>query len=448
MNRPDPDEQARVDAARAQLPALEAAIYLNTGTSGPLPLTADEALRQLEEYELRYGRAGHDAYEELLARMAECRAAVAAVLHASPDAVALTRSTTDGLNAAAWSIDWHPGDEVVTTSLEHPGLLAPLAALAERGVVVRMVDVGDGGDDDATLAAIEHALSSRTRLVAVSHVSWITGAVLPVARIAALASAAGAWTAIDGAQSAGAIDVDPAGLGADFYAIPAQKWLLGPEGMGALWASDRATREARQPYAGWWTTDEATAHGEPAGGTRGASRPPEAGAERQGGGTGTRVLEGDEWRGAPALRPWPDARRFDTTGFHRPSVAAFGRSTGWLAMHVGLPWMHQRGPRLAAAVADGLASIPGVTVLTPRRSMATLVTFRVAGWTADEALDALQRRVFAVLRTVPGTDALRASVGWFNSEAELDRFLETVEEVARHTPATFPRRAELTILDQ
>ena len=467
MDRPDPDEQARVDAARAQLPALEASIYLNTGSSGPLPLTADEALRQLEDYELRYGRAGHDAYEELLARMAECRAAVAAVLHASPDSVALTRSTTDGLNAAAWSIDWRPGDEVVTTSLEHRGLLAPLAALAERGVVVRVADVGDGGDADATLAAIESELSPRTRLVAASHVSWITGAVLPVARIAALARGAGAWSAIDGAQSAGAIDVDPAAIGADFYAIPAQKWMLGPEGMGALWASERAIRDARQPYAGWWTTDEATAHGAPVDGPSGAGGSP-GGRVDPPGATGSPGASGSSGAGGSlgagtdrpgagphlaghgplALRPWPDARRFDTTGFHRPSVAAFGRSTGWLAMHVGLPWMYSRGPRLAGMVADGLASIPGVSVLTPRGSMATLVTFRVAGWTAEEALDALQRRVFAILRTVPGMDALRASVGWFNSEAELDRFLETVEEVARHTPATFPRRAELTILDQ
>ncbi len=427
MDRPRPDEQARVDAARAELPAVESAIYLNTGTSGPIPRSSDEAMRQLEDYELRYGRASTDAYDELLGRIDECRATVAAILHATPDSVALTRSTTDGLNAAAWSIDWRPGDEVVTTTLEHAGLLAPLAALQERGVVVRLADVGDGGDDEATLTAIRAAMSPRTRLVALSHVSWITGAMLPMAAIGGLARDAGAWFAVDGAQSAGAIDVDPEALGADFYAIPAQKWLLGPEGMGALWVSRRAIAEARQPYAGWWTTDEETAHGP------GRREAPAAATEG---------------RARISLRPWADARRFDTTGFHRPSVAAFGRSAGWLAMHVGLPWIHERGPRLAAAVADGLAAMEGVTVLTPRARMATLVTFRIAGWPADAALDALQRRVFATVRTLPGTDALRASVGWFNSEAELERFMDGVGEVARHTPDTFPRRAELTILGE
>ncbi len=434
MDRPRPDEQARVDAARAELPAVESAIYLNTGTSGPIPRSSDEAMRQIEDYELRYGRASADAHDELLGRMAECRAAVAAILHATPDSVALTRSTTDGLNAAVWSIDWRPGDEAVTTTIEHAGLLAPLAALRERGVVVRQADVGDGGDDEATLAAIGGEVSARTRLVAVSHVSWVTGALLPVGSIGDLARDAGAWYAVDGAQSAGAIDVDPAALGADFYAIPAQKWLLGPEGMGALWVSPRAIAQARQPYAGWWTTDEATAHGA----TRQA-------ATRQ---AATRQAPAAGGHPPVSLRPWADARRFDTTGFHRPSVVAFGRSAGWLAMHVGLPWIQERGPRLAAAVADRLAATPGVTVLTPRARMATLVTFRVAGWPAEEAVDALQRRVFATVRTLPGTDALRASVGWFNSESELERFLGAVEEVARHTPETFPRRAEFTILGE
>ncbi len=434
MDRPDPEEEARVEAARAQLPALASAIYLNTGTAGPLPIPADEAMRQLQDYELRFGRASSDAYEELLGRMAECRAVVAAILHASPDAVALTRSTTDGLNAALWSLDWRPGDQVVTTTLEHAGLLAPLAALRDRGVEVRYADVGDGGDDEATIAALVRALSARTKLIAVSHVAWLTGAVLPVARIAELARGAGTWCVVDGAQAAGAIDVDPESLGVDFYAIPAQKWLLGPEGMGALWASPRAIAEARQPYAGWWTTDQATAHG--------------ARADQASGGTAGNGLSAAPANRIPDLRPWQDARRFDTTAYHRPSVVGFGRSAGWLAMHVGLPWIYERGPRLAAAVADALAALPAVTLLTPRTRMATLVTFRIAGWPAEEALDALQRRAFATLRTLPGLDALRASVGWFNSEAELERFLATVEEVARHTPETFPRRAELTILGE
>ena len=416
MQPAEPAERDRVEQARAQLPALQSSIYLNTGTSGPIPSVADEAMRQLEDYELRYGRATMEAHEELVARVDECRAAVAAVLHASPESIALTRSTTDGINAGIWSLPWRPGDEVITTSLEHPGLLAPLAALGERGIRVRVADVGDGGDDSRTIGAIERLVGPRTVLVAVSHVAWTTGAVLPVGRIAAVARAAGARALVDGAQSGGAIDVDPAALDVDFYAVPAQKWLLGPEGMGALWASGPAIESAVQSYAGWWTTEEATAHADP--------------------------LD----PGGLALRPWSDARRFDTTGLHGPSVVAFGRSVGWLAMHVGLPWLHGRGARLARRVADELAAIPGISLLTPRERMATLVSFRIRGWRPDDARDAIRRHSFAIVRTVPGLDALRASIGWFNSEAELDRFLETVALVASQTPESLPPRGQLTIL--
>ena len=460
MEPPEPDERSRLERLREQLPALQSSIYLNTGTSGPIPVLADAAMRELLDYELRFGRATLDAYEDLVARIAECRAVVAAILHAMPDSVALTRSTTDGLNAGLWSREWRPGDEIVTTNLEHPGLLGPLAALEERGVRVRVADVGDGGDDDRTVGAIEEHVNARTSAIALSHVSWVTGAVLPVARIAALARSVGAWSIVDGAQSAGAIDVDPAALGADFYAVPAQKWLLGPEGMGALWASGRAIDEARQAYAGWWTTDEATSHPPVSGIPTAALRVPASARLRA---EPPRVAPsptpagraGGAWGEPPddrlprlGLRPWADARRFDTTGFHRPSVVGFARSAGWLAMHVGLPWMHERSARLACAVADEIAAIPGVSVLTPRNRMATLVSFRVHGWTPDEAVEAIRRHSFATLRTLPGADALRASVGWFNSEAELGRFLDTVRLVASHTPESLPRRGDLTILSE
>lgn len=413
MDRPGPDEQARVEAVRAQLPAVEASIYLNTASAGPIPRPADEAMRELSDYELRFGRANPAGWDELAERLGECRGAVAAALRSDLGAVALTHSTTDGLNVAVSAIDWRPGDEVVTTTLEHTGLLAPLSALVERGVAVRHADVGDGGDDEETVGAIERELSPRTRLVALSHVSWLNGALLPVERAARLAREAGAWTVVDGAQSVGAFEIEVPALGADFYAVPAQKWLLGPEGMGALWASPRAIEEALQARASWWSTDAATGHARDA-----------------------------------SIRPWPDARRFDATGFHAPSVTAFARSVGWFAMHVGFGWAAERSGRLTDAVATALAAIPGVTVLTPRSAMARIVTFRVARWPADDAADALSRRIFATVRPIEPLDALRASIEWFNTEAELERFHDAVEDLARHTPETYPRRAELTILGE
>ena len=180
------------------------------------------------------GRGHVDVFEESLIRLAEARAAVAAVLGTDVDAVALTHSTTDAMNAGSLALDWRAGGRVVTTRSEHPGGLGAFYALRERGVEIAFVDAGDDGDDARTLEAFDAAITPGTRLVALSHVQWTTGAVLPVADIATLAHARGALVIVDGAQAAGAIPFRFDELGVDLYALSAQKWLLGPEGMGAL----------------------------------------------------------------------------------------------------------------------------------------------------------------------------------------------------------------------
>jgi selenocysteine lyase/cysteine desulfurase len=144
---------------------------------------------------------------------------------------------------------------------------------------------------------------------------------------------------------------------------------------------------------------------------------------------------------------WRDARRFEASNYHVPSVVGMARSLGWLSMYIGLDYVHRRGPSMARVAAGRLAAIDGVTVLTPIDRMGTLVTFRIAGWAAEAALDELGSRVFAIARTIPSLDALRISVGFFTSEDELERFAGAVELLAGHTPETLPPRRLLTILD-
>ncbi len=405
-----PDDE-KLAAIRQALPALSAGIYLNTGSAGPLPRETAKAMADLAEYELTVGRGAPDYHLQAIERMAEARAAVAAILTADVDTVALTHSTTDGMNAAAWGLDWRPGDRAVTSNLEHAGGMAPLLALRDRlGVDLRVVDVGDGGDDERIVAAFEAAIDVRTRLVAISHVAWTTGAILPVGEIAEIAHRAGAFVLVDGAQAAGAIPVDVSALAADAYAVGAQKWLLGPEGMGALWVAPWAADRLRPTFAGYFGFDQ----------------------------PGTRL----------PYRPFADARRFEWGNYHRPSVLGFARSCGWLAMFVGLDYVYRRGAALGRRTADALAAIGGVEVISPRDKLGPLVTFRIAGWPADEALDELGRRAFAIARTVPDTDRLRLSVGFFNTEAELDRVAAIVAELAAHTPQTLPPRPSLTILGE
>ena len=138
--------------------------------------------------------------------------------------------------------------------------------------------------------------------------------------------------------------------------------------------------------------------------------------------------------GRAALRP--DAGRFETAGFHEPSIVGLARSAGWLSMYVGLPWAHARAALLAAAAADRLAATPGVTLVTPRGAMATLVSFRVEGWTGDQVAEELGRRVHAIVRSIPGLDCVRLSVAFFTTEDELRRVLDGVAEIAAHTPVT------------
>jgi len=404
-----PDDE-KVAAIRVALPALDAGIYLNTGSVGPLPAETAAAMAEIVDYELRIGRSSTDYWEGFLERLAEARGAVAAVVGAEVDEIAITHSTSGGMNAAVWSRDVQPTDRIVTTQAEHPGGLGPVhAATARSGCELIVVDVGLGGDDDAIVAAFDAAIRPGTRLVALSHVLWTSGARMPIERIAALAHDRGAVIAVDGAQAAGAIPVNVADLGVDFYAIPGQKWLLGPEGTGALWAAAGITGSSRVSTASWFTYER---------------------------------IDND------AAVPWPNARRFEEAGHYRPAVTGLARSCGWLSMYVGLPWIHERGQSMARAAVDRLAAIDGVDILTPPDRMATLVTFRIGGWDAEAALDEIAGRTFAIARTIPALDAIRLSVGFFTTADEIERVATAVELLASHTPATLPQRPRLTIIGQ
>ncbi len=405
-----PDAE-KLAAVRAALPSLGAGIYLNTGSAGPIPAESAAAVEELSNWELRTGRASADYFELFLERMAEARGGLAAILGADIDSVALTHATTDGMNIAVWSVNWQPGDRAVTTTHEHAGALGPLVAVRDRyGIEIAFADVGDGGDDERTIGAFDEAIAPGTRLVVLSHVLFTTGARLPIERIAAIAHERGALIAIDGAQAVGAIPVAVSETGADFYAVAGQKWLLGPEGTGGLWASPMAIERTAPSNVGWFS------------------------------------FESIDLRGNATFHA--GARRYETSNYHKPSVVGLARSCGWLSMYVGLPWIHDRGTSLARMAADRLALIPGVELLTPRDRMATLVTFRIAGWPADVALAELGSRVFAIARTIAPLDAIRISVGFFTSEAEIERFAQAVELVAAHTPDTLPPKPRLTILGQ
>src|SRR5919201_3296742 len=209
-------------ALRAEFPVLVDRAYLNAGTCGPLPHAAVHATLEVLDQAGSEGRA-REYMETLLALRDRQRTAYAAALGAEPADVALTTCTSDGVVRVLAGLELGPGDEVLTAPDEHPGLLGPLASLrARRGVEVRAVAFADLAD----------AVGPRTRLVACSHVSWVTGAVRPEG-LAALDG--DVPVLLDGAQGAGAVPTDVEALGCAFYAGAGPKCLCGPVGTGMLW---------------------------------------------------------------------------------------------------------------------------------------------------------------------------------------------------------------------
>ena len=368
---------------RAQLPALGAVAYLNTGAIGPLALPAARALGAWAAEAPLRARGSLEGFGRIAAAAAAVRAAAGRLVGAGPEGVALSANTTDGMNLAAWGIDWRPGDEIITTAIEHPGVTVPLGVIARRaGARLRVIPADAAeGDLEGAVAALA---GPRTRLVALSHVSWSTGALLDVAGAARAAHAAGALVAVDGAQSVGTIPVDAPALGVDAYAFPAHKWLLGPEGLGALWVHPEALERIDLTVAGLESAVRGSADGEDG-----------------------------------AMRVQPSARRYEASTLPAALLVAWEASMAWLD-EVGWPWIHERVRAVQAATRAALTALPGVEIVTPPGPQAGLVAFRLAGCAPERAAERLAAEG-VVVRSVPRPNALRASVGFFTDEADLAR---------------------------
>jgi L-cysteine/cystine lyase len=352
-------------ALRAEFPVLERLAYLNAGTDGPVPATAVRAARAALDAQALKGRHGPH-FEARTALQEELRAAYARVLACAPDDVALTTSTSEGLGAVLGGLDLGPGDEIVTSDSEHPGLLGPLIAARQRGVAVRAVP----------LAEVADAVGPRTTLVACSHVSWVTGELAP----AALARC-GVPVILDGAQGAGAVPVDVGALSCAAYAAAGQKWLCGADGTGMLHLAPGFRDRVRVLAPSYVSFEDA--------------------------GAGLDA----------ALRP--DARRFDTPSLARETVA-FSLAAAGILEAAGLGAVHARAAGLAARLAERLAAAG--RAVAPRGA-STLVAWE------DPDPPATRDRLAAagvVVRDLPGRPLLRASVGAWSDEADLDRLLDAL----------------------
>jgi L-cysteine/cystine lyase len=221
---------------RANTPATSAMTYLNAGWAGPSPTTVIERMREAAERESAGGPAGPEGHAYVREIESATREATATLLGVSPDDILLTHGTTEGVNIALGGLAWEPGDALLTSGLEHPGIQTPSTLLGDRrGVNVRTIDLSPAASADECISAFRAALSPNVKLVALSHVMYTCGLRIPAKEIVDAAHDAGALVLLDGAQTTGHIALDLTAMGVDFYATSGQKWLGGPGGTGAFY---------------------------------------------------------------------------------------------------------------------------------------------------------------------------------------------------------------------
>jgi cysteine desulfurase/selenocysteine lyase len=223
--------------------------YLDSAATTLRPQSVIDALVQYYSLDNANPSRVHTLASRAAAHLAAARQTVARFINAAdPSEIVFVRGTTEGVNlvASAWGpANLKAGDEIVLSIAEHSSNLMPWTRLArERGAKVQIVDVTDEGRLEPQ--AVQKALSARTRIVALTHVSNVLGAMNPIKEICALAHATGARVVVDGAQGVPHVKVDVRDLECDFYIFSGHK-MLGPMATGVLWGR-RELLDAMPPY--------------------------------------------------------------------------------------------------------------------------------------------------------------------------------------------------------
>ena len=350
---------------------LDRFAYLNAGTFGPLPRRTTEAMTEHARERLEEGRAGHAFFEAAMAAREELRGELERLIGADGGSVALTTSTTEGCNTVVAGLRLGAGDQVVTTDAEHPGLRGALRAW---DLDVRVAPISGAPAADA-FDLVRREVTPATRLIAISHVTWTTGQVLPVRELSGL----GVPVLVDGAQSAGAIPVDVTALGCDFYTVSGQKWLCGPDATGGLYVRPDWTERLRLTYPSYVS-----------------------------------------WEDTGELAPWSNARRFESVFMPTASVVGLLASLGFAREAGEERFVHAR------SISERCRELVGeVCDVVTEPGQGTLVSFVSAEGSTPEVV-ARAEEEGVVIRDLPGAGWIRASCGFWTDEDDLRRLVSVL----------------------
>lgn len=377
------------------LPAMS--IYLdNAATSYPKPEPVYQAvMHAMREIGASPGRGGHRRSLEAGRIMFQAREAAAA-LFSVPDSsrIIFTHSATEALNMALRGT-LAPGDHVVTSSMEHNSLARPLHQLEKQGVALTIVQAGPDGVIDPV--DVQRALTPRTRMIAIGHVSNVSGTIQPIEQFSAIAHAAGALFLLDAAQSAGSLPINVVSAGIDLLAVPGHKGLYGPQGTGLLYA---ASHIPLRPLLA--------------------------------GGTGTNSTSEDQPEGFP--------EGFEVGTHNLPGIAGLKAGMEFVMQQgVAVIGEHERG--LVSYAIEKLQLLKQVTLHTPLETAlrAAVLSFTVAGKDSSAVAFELDRRFDIAVRaglhcaprahrtlgTFPG-GTVRMSPGWFTTREDIAMFADAV----------------------
>jgi isopenicillin-N epimerase len=381
------DESTLWELVRQQVPLETGLVYLNAANICPSSrLVLDRYLSFLRDFHSNPSFQNREKYKPLYERV---RAKLAAALGASADEIAITRNTSEGSNIIVEGLDLQRGDEVVITDHNHPSNNDAWKVRARRhGLEIKSIPVPiPARSKDELIAAFDKAITSRTKVVAFTHVTSTTGIQYPAREITELAKRRGAWVHLDGAQSFGVLTVNLRDIGCDSYSGSSHKWMMGPLESGVLYVrADRISRIWPSIVTAGWSE----------------------------------TLVG--------------ARKFENLGQRDdPRVVAFESAIDFYNL-MGPERIQSRTKQLATDLKQRLANMPNVRLKTniePELS-AGVVKFQFTKRDTKESYDQMWLRHRLAVAITPSGDAegIRLSPHIYNSKDDLDQAINAIREIA------------------